>query len=267
MNFFTKDELKILDRYPHNTPMSVKSYVRDFVFNNPLNFPIVPMLLKSCPKYITKIRNFYTEENLCHGLSRVDYENLFNLAYVNDCFSFTILLISMLSKYCMCTFKIVRRSPNIIINIINEYDYSLLIDKTASSIICYNNKQFPMDTIFQSSHFKTLKDAAENYKDTSFYYFELPGDDSNKILDLFGLLTGYFIKCFYHGDIKNSLFEKCRGEEPVSGNNNIFNHIKNHSENVTSYYIDNAVKDIVGVHTFDVIDESLLDETYHEEDD
>lgn len=203
MNFFTKQEVKILNGYVINDRIPIKRYIVDFVMNNPFNFPISSSIMATIHmRNAGRIKNYYKSElieDAARRLSRYTYSR----AVSADCVSFSLLMLLLCRTYTDYYITIIQKFPNIIVSIEKEdTPFAVLIDKTASSLLCYNTRLCNLKNIVYNGHYKTLDDISQNWKTASFYHvkFDNPTDDV-KLVDMIGCISAYMLTDVYDPSI------------------------------------------------------------------
>lgn len=201
MNFFTKQELKIFNGYAINDRIPIKRYIVDFVMNNPFNFPIsssIMSIITGSVRNTNTIKDYYKPQLIQDAAYRLS-QHVYSRAISNDCVSFSLLMLLLCRTYIDYYITILQKFPNVIISIEKEdLPFAVLIDKTASSLLCYNTRLYNMNSIIQNGHYKTLDDISQKCKAASFYHvkFDDPTDDV-KLLDLIGCISTYMVHDFH----------------------------------------------------------------------
>lgn len=199
MNFFTKQEVKILNGYVINDRIPIKRYIVDFVMNNPFNFPISSSIMATVHmRNAGSLKNYYKAELIEDAVKRLRKHTYYR-AISADCVSFSLLMLLMCRTYTDYYITILQKFPNVIVSIEKEdTPFAVLIDKTASSLLCYNTRLCNLKNIVYNGHYKTLDDISQNWKTASFYHvkFDDPTDDV-KLVDLIGCISTYGVTDLY----------------------------------------------------------------------
>lgn len=192
MSFFKQPELNILDRYPINKVIPVRDYLCDFILENPLNYPYSSSIMKRTKfnQMDVPIKNYYTKENIYSCIDsypsyRSDSNNgIYYEMLHSDNICITALLISMFRKFCKCKIIIHQHSPDIIMSISDgSHKHLAMIDKSGSSILCYNTSDSINIYPLFGQHISCVADISRIIEVSKHFYFEFT-ESSNEIFNI-----------------------------------------------------------------------------------
>lgn len=265
MNFFTKQEVKIINGYAINDRIPIKRYIVDFVMNNPFNFPISSSIMATVHMInANTIKNYYKSQLIVDAAMRLG-KYTYSRAISADCVSFSLLVLLLCHTYTDYYITVFQKFPNVIISIEKEdTPFAILIDKTASSLLSYNTRLYNLKNIIQSGHYKTLDDISQNCKTASFYHvkFDDPTDDV-KLVDLIGCISTCTVTDFYAPSIlADTLYSRSsiafRDQEDSScDTSDIFDWCKTDISTLQPYFIKHETSNDQtrkSIHTDTVID-------------